>query len=152
MKRLILLTLMATILSVSCYSQTTKNMKSQARYAFAQSEKVTRQKVEFKNRYGITLVADLYVPKQPEDNKLAAIAVKVCSLSGSLTTSASNPGTIRAGDIMLYGANSLVLFYETFSTSYSYTRIGRIDPVSGLKSALGRGDITVKFELEEHGN
>lgn len=73
---------------------------------------------------------------------------KVCSLPNSLTTSASNPGTIRNGDIMLYGSSSLVLFYETFSTSYSYTKIGRVDDVSGLKAALGAGSITVKFELE----
>lgn len=42
---------------------------------FPESEKVTRQKVEFKNRYGITLVADLYLPKQPSGTKFAAIAV-----------------------------------------------------------------------------
>lgn len=71
---------------------------------------------------------------------------KVCSLPGSLTTSASNPGTIHTGDIMLYGLSSLVLFYETFSTSYSYTRIGQVDNVSGFKAALGSGSITVKFE------
>lgn len=73
---------------------------------------------------------------------------KVCSLPGSLTTAASNPGTIQTGDIMLYGSSSLVLFYETFSTSYSYTRIGQIDNVAGLKAALGSGSVTIKFELE----
>lgn len=73
---------------------------------------------------------------------------KVCSLPNSLTISASNPGTIQSGDIMLYGSSALVLFYETFSTSYSYTKIGRVDDVSGLKAALGAGSITVKFELE----
>lgn len=73
---------------------------------------------------------------------------KVGSLPGSLTTAASNPGTIHAGDIMLYGSSSLVLFYETFSTSYSYTKIGRIDDVSRLKAALGAGNVTMKIELE----
>lgn len=73
---------------------------------------------------------------------------KVCSLPGSLTTAASNPATIHTGNIMLYGSNSLVLFYETFSTSYSYTRIGQIDHVAGLKAALGTGSVTIKFELE----
>lgn len=50
-------------------------METKEHYAFAQSEKVTRQQVEFKNRYGITLVADLYLPKQPIAGKRAAIAV-----------------------------------------------------------------------------
>ncbi len=73
---------------------------------------------------------------------------KYCSLPNSLTTNASNPGTIHTGDIMLYGSSSIVLFYETFSTSYSYTRLGQVDNVSGLKAALGSGSITIKMELE----
>lgn len=32
-------------------------------YTFQLSDKVTRQKVTFKNRYGITISADLYLPK-----------------------------------------------------------------------------------------
>ena len=41
---------------------------------FPQSDKVNHRKVTFKNRYGITLAADLYEPKNAE-GKLAAIAV-----------------------------------------------------------------------------
>ena len=41
---------------------------------FATSDKVTVEKVSFKNRYGITLVADMYMPKNAE-GKLPAIAV-----------------------------------------------------------------------------
>lgn len=41
---------------------------------FPQSDKVDRSKVTFHNRYGITLAADLYVPKNAS-GKLAAIAV-----------------------------------------------------------------------------
>lgn len=69
--------------------------------------------------------------------------------SASLPTNASSAGTIRNGDIMLYGSRTLVLFYETFSSSYSYTRIGVVDDVSGYASALGSGNVTVSFELEE---
>lgn len=71
---------------------------------------------------------------------------KVCSLSSRLTTAASNPGTIHPGEIMLYGSSSIVVFYETFSTSYSYTRIGQIDNMAGFKVALGAGSVTLKFE------
>jgi hypothetical protein len=73
---------------------------------------------------------------------------KYFDLPDRLPANASNPGTIQAGDLMLYGANTLVLFYKSFSTSYNYTRLARIDNPSGLAAALGSGNITVKFELE----
>ena len=73
---------------------------------------------------------------------------KYFDLPNNLPSNASNPGTIQAGDVMLYGSNTLVLFYKTFSTPYNYSRIGRIDNPSGLADALGSGNKTVKFELE----
>lgn len=69
-------------------------------------------------------------------------------LPDNLPTSSSNPGRIQTGDLMLYGSSCVVLFYETFSTSYSYTRLGRGDNPSGLASALGSGSVTVSFELQ----
>lgn len=44
-------------------------------YTFQLNENVTRQKVTFKNRYGITLSGDLYLPKNTGEEKLAAIAI-----------------------------------------------------------------------------
>ena len=73
---------------------------------------------------------------------------KYFDLPNSLPAKATNPGTIQTGDLMLYGANTLVLFYKTFSTSYNYTRLARIDNPTGLAAALGSGNITVKFEVE----
>lgn len=67
-------------------------------------------------------------------------------LPQSLPTNSYRPGTINAGDIMLWGSDCLVVFYETFSSSYSYTRIGRIDNPSGLAAAVGRGNVSVTFE------
>jgi hypothetical protein len=72
---------------------------------------------------------------------------KYVDLSRDLPSNASNPGTIRTGDLMLYGSNTLVLFYKTFSTSYSYTKLGRIDDVKGLADAVGSGNVAVIFEL-----
>jgi len=73
---------------------------------------------------------------------------KYFDLTVNLPVNASNPETIQAGDLMLYGANTLVFFYKTFATSYSYTRLGRVDNPSGLATALGSGNATVRFELE----
>ena len=73
---------------------------------------------------------------------------KYVDVPHSLPTNASNPKTIQAGDVMLYGSSTLVLFYKTFSTSYNYTRIGRIADVVGLAAAVGSGNVTVAFELE----
>ncbi|WP_437216288.1 alpha/beta hydrolase [Pectobacterium sp. LFLA-215] len=42
---------------------------------FPQSKKVDHQKVTFKNRYGITLAADLYLPKNRENQRLPALVV-----------------------------------------------------------------------------
>jgi fermentation-respiration switch protein FrsA (DUF1100 family) len=44
-------------------------------YTFMLSDKVTRQKVTFKNRYGITLTGDLYFPKNRGSESLAALAI-----------------------------------------------------------------------------
>ena len=68
--------------------------------------------------------------------------------SNSMPTNASNPGKINPGDLLLYGSNTLVLFYKTFSTSYSYTRLGTISNASGLAEALGSGNVVVTMELK----
>ena len=71
---------------------------------------------------------------------------KYIGLSGKLSAAPTCPGMIRSGDLMLYGRSTLVLFYESFPTSYSYTRIGKITDVKNLKEAVGDREITVKFE------
>ena len=73
---------------------------------------------------------------------------KYVDLPRKLPTNASNPGTIKKGDLMLYGSSTLVLFYKTFSTTYSYTPLGRIDDIGALADAVGSGNVTVIYELE----
>lgn len=68
--------------------------------------------------------------------------------SNTLPTNASPGGTIQNGDLMLYGNNCLVLFYESFNTSYSYSRIGKITNTTRLANAVGNGNVEVKFEME----
>ena len=70
---------------------------------------------------------------------------KHAELPKSLPTNASRPGTIRNGDLMLYGSRTLVVFYLTFDSSYSYTRLGRVDDPTDLAQVLGRGTARITF-------
>lgn len=63
----------------------------------------------------------------------------------TLPTAARRYDTIEAGDLMLYGSNCVVLFYDT-AGGYSYTRIGKLKSTEGLASALGKGSVSVTFE------
>lgn len=73
---------------------------------------------------------------------------KYYHLSTRLPTDEISPGKIQVGDLMLYGNNSLVIFYEALDTTYTYTPLGRIDDPSGLVAAVGKGSVKVSFELE----
>lgn len=66
-------------------------------------------------------------------------------LDSTLPTDAYSPGQIHTGDLMLYGDSCLVLFYQSFSSGYSYTPLGQVDNPDGLADALGSGNVTVSF-------
>ena len=70
---------------------------------------------------------------------------KVGPLGRSLPASDSQT-TTHAGDIVLYQGDQIVLFYG--SNSWSYTRLGHIDDLTGWEDALGGGDVTVTLSLE----
>ena len=68
------------------------------------------------------------------------------SLGKSLSTD-NQQITTQAGDIVLYSGNQIVMFYG--SNSWSYTKIGKSDDLSGWEDALGNGSVTVVFSLTE---
>lgn len=53
----------------------TQAMTDQWDKTFPQSANVDHQKVSFKNRYGVTLAGDLYLPKARAESRLSALAV-----------------------------------------------------------------------------
>jgi flavodoxin len=95
-----------------------------------------------------------------EDNKTAEAFVKklpltlrMKELNGnekyaynvSLPSDPEDPGNIKTGDLMLFGDDCLVLFYDSFETSYSYTRIGHVTDPKGLADAVGDGSVQITF-------
>lgn len=152
MKRLIILaSLILSLVSCASCSKTT----SEANNSNNTNPTGTKMKIKIGNS---AFTATLYDNQAATAFKsLLPMTVNMVELNGnekyvelqsSLPTAASNPGTIQNGDLMLYGSSTLVLFYKTFSTAYSYTKLGRIDDVTGLVAALGTGNVSVTFELQ----
>ena len=73
---------------------------------------------------------------------------KHARLPASLPADASRPGVIRSGDLMLYGEDTLVVFYATFNSAYSYTRLGQVDDTAGLAQAVGKHDVRITFSAQ----
>ena len=72
----------------------------------------------------------------------------------SFKTNQQSVGTINKGDIYLYRDNCLVLFYKTFTTTYTYTKIGKVINPEGLDTLIGSDNVEVmwfsKSEPEEN--
>ena len=101
--------------------------------------------------FAITLTdspaARAFAARLPLDVDLAELNgnEKHGKLSRPLPTNARRLGAIRDGDVMLYGADTLVVFYMTFDSPYSYTRLGRVDDPASLAQALGGSNVRVRF-------
>ena len=72
----------------------------------------------------------------------------------SFKTNQQSAGNINQGDIYLYQDKCLVLFYKTFTTTYTYTKIGKIINPEGLDTLIGSDNVEVmwfiKSEPEEN--
>jgi hypothetical protein len=76
---------------------------------FKKSDKVDHQKVTFKNRYGITLAGDLYLPKNRSGQRLAALVI-----SGPF-------GAVKEQSSGLYAQNMAERGFVTLAFDPSYT-------------------------------
>lgn len=68
---------------------------------------------------------------------------KYCYLNFTLPTDSKSVKNIKKGDVMLFGNSCLVIFYKSFTTSYSYTKIGHIENPTDIETVLGKKDIKV---------
>ncbi|PTQ84291.1 hypothetical protein C8U37_10958 [Trichococcus patagoniensis] len=73
---------------------------------------------------------------------------KYYDFSEGFPTESERVDRVKSGELMLFGSNTLVLFYKNFSTAYTYTRLGALDNLSNLAKVLGRKDVSVKIEQE----
>ena len=81
MRRIAIITVISILISGQAYSETKQksetmnNTEQNEHYTFQLSDKVTRQAVTFRNRYGITVSGDLYTPKNRGTQRLAALVI-----------------------------------------------------------------------------
>ena len=71
---------------------------------------------------------------------------KYAALPKPLLTNDQPAGQIHTGDVMLYQGDTLVLFYESFTSNYRYTKIGKIENADRLKQLLGKETVQVKWQ------
>ncbi len=88
------------------------------------------------------VINDHFYEVEIEENKLGKefidllpLEIEMTELNGNekyyvldkrLSSNDKKVGTINKGDLMLYSSNTIVLFYDSFESNYSYTRIGKV--------------------------
>lgn len=148
MKRKILLSILIIISSlivVGCNSKGNKNNeKENDLNEVISSVKVTINSKQYTIQLEDNQTVKSFVNLLPQEYNMSELNgnEKYVYLDNTLPTNLSNPKHINSGDVMLYGNNCLVIFYKSFDTSYSYTKIGHIDNLDNL----GYESIKVKFE------
>ena len=113
-------------------------------------EKVTNINVSINDKkYNATIenneTAQNLISRLPQEFNMKELNgnEKYVYMDDSLPTNSIKPKHIESGDIMLYGNDCLVIFYKSFDTNYSYTRIGHIDNLPDL----GNGSIIMRMDI-----
>lgn len=165
MKQSIFILFIISILFSFCACSNTNNISDQTTQSTAQEQESitigTNRKERVDNMITVK-IGDKSFSAQLYDNETAKAFAdmlpltlnmqelhgneKYYYLDNSLPTDSMNIGKINCGDIMLYGSNCIVLFYDSLSTEYSYTKIGHIENTQNLANAAGSSDVTIIFE------
>lgn len=108
---------------------------------------VTINGVTFEAELADTAAAEVFYSLLPMELNMSELNgnEKYHYLDESLPSDAERPQVITSGDIMLYGSSCVVIFYKTFTTSYTYTRLGKIINADSLESTVGNGSVEVVF-------
>ena len=143
MKKILLITIILLLIITGCSKQNKTNKDNNY------NEEINRMKVIINSKEYIANLEDndttkAFIKTLPQEYNMEELNnnEKYVYLDFSLPTNSSNPKRINSGDIMLFGNNCLVIFYKSFDTSYSYTKIGHIDNLPDL----GKESIIIKFE------
>ena len=149
MKKIIYIILMSISLFivVGCNSKSTNNINNTEINSSKEVIKSVKAIINGKE-YTIDLedneTANTFVSILPQEFDMNELNgnEKYTYLENALPTSSYSPKRINVGDVMLYGNNCLVVFYKSFDTSYSYTKIGHINNLPDL----GNENISIRIE------
>jgi fermentation-respiration switch protein FrsA (DUF1100 family) len=108
--------------------------EQEGHYTFPLSDKVTRQRVTFKNRYGITLAGDLYLPKSRGSESLAGIAI--CGPFGAVKEQSSG----------LYANTMAERGFATLAFDASYTGESGGEPRNNASPDINTEDFSAAVD------
>ena len=132
-KKLLLILIVITILNIVGCSKTNKQ---ETRKEDMKELKAIINDIEYYINLEENETAKEFIKMLPKEYTMNELNgnEKYTYLDKSLPTDSYNPNQINKGDIMLFGDNCLVIFYKTFNTNYSYTKIGHIENLPDLDS------------------
>ena len=139
-KTLYILLVIVSLFIVGCKKDNIKEVKSSVKIIIDEKEFI----IDLENNETVKSFINM-LPLELNMKELNGNE-KYAYLDKSLPTNSSNPKRINAGDVMLYGNNCLVIFYKSFDTSYSYTKIGHINNLENLDNE----NINVKIKEDNH--
>ena len=172
--RIIVLAMAMVLLFAGCEAEDTKeHTRESATQGSSESamESIPEETTGHTETEGSETMLKLTIGETPvtvewEDNE-SVEALRALCLEGPLTIQMSMYGgfeqvgrigqslprkdvqtTTRAGDIVLYSGNQIVIFYG--SNSWAYTRLGHVSDKTAQEMAelLGSGDVTITIGIE----